>query len=188
MKMIGHYGPRLVAGAMLVTATLTIAGYDIGLAAAVIIAGSIILASISQIVHDGRLCARCMATMPLDGEARAARRRPILRFVHVVTTPLRYPRIAGRPFIGPVVPYILIALAVNAAVANIGGFAGTYAARLVHTAVFTLPLAAIYASAALHARLQPWCPYCRWGRGDDGPHEHAPDPDPHGRHPRPLPA
>lgn len=33
-------------------------------------------------------------------------------------------------------------------------------------------------AVAVHSRLRPWCPFCRWGRGDDGDDDPDPGPDP----------
>ena len=41
--------------------------------------------------------------------------------------------------------------------------------------VLILPLATM-ALTVVHRRIEPWCPYCGWGRGDDD--EDVPDPTP----------
>lgn len=52
--------------------------------------------------------------------------------------------------------------------------------------LFHVPLAGVMLAISLHARPQPWCPYCRWGGGDDGPREDVPAPDPSGYRPSPV--
>jgi hypothetical protein len=34
------------------------------------------------------------------------------------------------------------------------------------------------ALTVVHRRIEPWCPYCGWGRDDDGEDTPEPTPDP----------
>jgi hypothetical protein len=184
LKTIGHYGHRVLAGILLLTAAMNLAGVDLGWAATVVLLPAMAAAIVGQRIHDGRLCERCVTTMPLNGAERAERRRRILRTVHTTSEPIR---LAGRPIVPPLALYMLGGLAAVAVIVEAAGLErGGHAALALVAALFYVPLAGLMLAISLHARLQPWCPYCRWGGGGDGPHEVAPDPDPHGRRPRPV--
>ncbi|PZM90129.1 MAG: hypothetical protein DIU79_14525 [Actinobacteria bacterium] len=187
MRFIGHYGPRLFAVILLATAVPPLAGYPVTWPMTIAGITAFVALLIAIHTHDSRLCLRCIATMPLNGAERAQRYRRVLRAVHLGREPLPHLRIAGVPVLMPLPLYLMAAAAVEAILAK-AGLDGTYALTVIHTLLFTAPLALSMLALSLHDRLQPWCPYCRWGRGGDGPVEEAPDPDPHGRRPSPLPA
>lgn len=103
--------------------------------------------------HDARLCERCAAQMPLDGDAAAARYGRRLHLVHI-----------------PVLWFasIVVMLPVSFLLHGWAAFAGELAVT---------PLA-MYAwiSSRTHRQLYPWCPRCNWGNGGDGITEPSPDP------------
>ena len=183
MKAIGHYGHRVFAGILLVLAALNIAGVDVAWGSWVGLA-AMVVAVAGQRFHDGRICERCVATMPLNGAERAERRRRILRAVHTMRETVY---LAGRPIAPPVALYALGAAAAVAVICETAGLErGGRPSLTLFAVLYYVPMAGLMLALSMHARLQPWCPYCRWGRGDDGPHEEAPDPDPSGRLPHPV--
>lgn len=105
--------------------------------------------------HKERLCERCIATTPLDAQAQAERRRPVLRLHHALK-------------IRTAVTAVLLALSL-------------WVTRGRHPpgwsyladAVFLAALGVSLGSNFWHRKLYPWCPYCRWGDGGD--HEASPD-------------
>lgn len=182
--MIGHYGHRVFAGILLLMAAMSFAGVDLGWAATGVLLPAMAAAVADQRYHDGRLCRRCAATMPLNGAERAERQRRVLRAVHTTSDPIR---LAGRPVVPPLALYILGSLTVVAVIIYAAGLErGGHLSLALVAALFYVPLAGLMLAISLHARLQPWCPYCRWGGGGDGPREDAPDPDPSSYRPSPV--
>ncbi len=109
-------------------------------------------------VHDRNLCPRDLAQAPLaDPEGEVQRRMGWLR---------RYHGARKRLLLAPV---LLIAVMV-VALAFPGGRFIQQGALLVFMAFASWRLYII----RIHRRLRPWCPMCRWGRGDDGPKEPSP--------------
>ncbi len=110
--------------------------------------------------HGLMMCPRCAAAVPLDGQATAARRARALRWTHAAFNRSRLVVIGG---IGAL-------LALNVAVT-----------ALTHTrfefflyVICAWNVATTYLMS-VHQPLQPWCPGCHWGDGDD---EDVPDPVP----------
>jgi hypothetical protein len=94
--------------------------------------------------HDRRLCERCMAAMPLDAAAEAARMRRRFWAAHTGSEP-RY-----------LVPYLAVVIGSSFAFETIGRIPWA----LIQSTMIYLVLA-----QATHRRLQPWCPWCSGGGG-----------------------
>lgn len=101
--LIGHYGIRVFAASLLRMAAMGIAGVNLGRASTVVLLPAMATAVAGQRRHDGRLCRRCVTTMPLNGAERAERRRWILRAVYTTSEPMR---LAGRAVVAPLVLYM----------------------------------------------------------------------------------
>jgi hypothetical protein len=107
--------------------------------------------------HREHLCERCAAATPLDPQKQVVRWKTLLRLTHVKNLFwIWLGIIAVQVAVTHAVPPGPLPYAVDAAVSFLIG--------VLITAVW------------VHNRLQPWCPYCRWGKG--GEHEEVPDPDP----------
>lgn len=116
--------------------------------------------------HYDRLCAECVASMPVDGQARAARLDRSLHLLHWLSEPWRSTTVLGA-----------MILAQNVLVWLLGS--GTVLPVLAGYLVSLSWLVGHDWLVMRHRPLVPWCPYCRWGRdGDDAPHECVPDPVP----------
>lgn len=111
-------------------------------------------------VHSRHLCERCAAKTPLDPQRAITRWRLALLGYHrgvlqaAFIAVLSWIALTAILFRGPQWPYW-------ADLADIG------------IQVF---IATVILFSWKHSRLQPWCPYCRWG--DGGEPETVPGPDP----------
>jgi hypothetical protein len=114
-----------------------------------------IVVQLFTLAHDDRLCLRCIAESPADPARAVESRRRWLRLFHSATTT------AG--------------VAALVVVAAVGVAAGLLIRPGWGDLVLVLPLATM-ALTVVHRRIEPWCPYCDWGRGGDD--EDAPDPTP----------
>jgi hypothetical protein len=109
--------------------------------------------------HLTRLCSVCIDRMPADGQRIAEKRKGSLANYHRTET-VTINLLALVPII--VLPQFFQSNNIYQAFVTVliwGWFA--YIAYLEY----------------FHRPLVPFCPFCDWG-GGDGPHEHAPDPDP----------
>jgi hypothetical protein len=111
----------------------------------------------ASIRHFELLCTTCLDRVPDDAPVQVKRKDRALRFVHW-----------SRRRIGLV---------------GIGVLVTVIAADLVDAlAWLAVPLWALFVfdewAVQFHARVVPWCPYCRGGGG--GPREASPTPDPVG--------
>lgn len=122
------------------------------------------------VAHDGRLCLRCAQTVPVNGPAVAERRDRALRAVHHIRRRLPWYVAA---FFAALAARVVSAVFVEWPRAAGGVFL---------LAVVVAPVSVTILLSTRHDRIQPWCPYCRWGGGDDGPEEFAPDGPDDGRH------
>lgn len=108
-------------------------------------------------LHGRHLCIRCMDETPLDPQQQVTRYKPVLKAFHVLFS--KY------GFIG----FLVIAGIMGVRIlANSG--------PEINVVVMFICIALTGLIAAVHRRLEPWCPYCH-GRGrDDGP-DPEPEPD-----------
>lgn len=128
----------------------------------VLLSGLTIFMLVAALVHGARLCERCVTEFVIDAPERAARHERRFWFFHqsawglaLMMIPLGVSSFLDAPWRG------------------VG---------------FTFVAGAQVASALLsrfHGSYQPWCPFCRRGRGGDDETEAVPDPT--GGHGRPLP-
>ncbi len=156
---MGHHGtPFTWAGIALLTAyTLSpTRPLALSIVTAVAVAGWLAAAAAS-LYHQRRLCARCMAAMPLDPQAAVAQWRPVLWWWH------RHP-----------VNLALVAAALGWVCYNLQAGVPAGGARAALAASWIL-VAALGWIGRRHGALQPWCPWCRDDEGDGDP---APEPDP----------
>ncbi|WP_216916183.1 hypothetical protein [Nocardia noduli] len=109
-----------------------------------------------HIIHT-RMCARCIADVPIDASARAEKERRVLRLNHALAT---------KRGVGTYLGLIVAAVLAN----EVFGLP-----RVVYLPVDAAVVALTY-SAWLHHRVRPWCPHCRpWDNGE-GIRESSPDP------------
>lgn len=123
--------------------------------------------------HFSRLCAECVADMPADGSDRAERRQWTLYGFHLTARRSRW--VAATFFGLMLVPLLLVYRGVWEQ--------GSLPAVATSSILFLAYVTVTSVLAMIHRPLVPWCPYCRWGRDDDGPHEVVPDPVPPSRTP-----
>src|ERR1041385_4428526 len=85
-RALGHYAPRLLIALVAVLVTLTVVPIIpeevfwqvlLGL----LVLGAVLAASIFS--HNGRLCERCIAALPLEASAMAGRRKLQFRVAHL---------------------------------------------------------------------------------------------------------
>lgn len=123
--------------------------------------------------HFSRLCAECVAAMPADGQQRAHRRQRLLYAFHMANA------YRGRVAVALLAAILLPILLVYWGVWERGSFV----AEVARVTAFLTYVGVSSALGMIHRPLVPWCPYCRWGRGGDGPREIVPDPVPPSRTP-----
>lgn len=109
--------------------------------------------------HDRGLCEHCLASMPLDASATAARYRLRFQVCHLAS---------NKPV---VLGYLAVLISSNFLPGTLG---------LIGWAVMQSTMIYLVLSYATHRRLQPWCPWCRGGGGGQGEDSDSPEPVPHG--------
>jgi hypothetical protein len=96
--------------------------------------------------HDRRLCEVCMAAMPLDASALAARYRRRFQVAHVGSHRML------------VVAYLVVLVGSDVALRD--GMTQRLCWALIQSSMIYLVLA-----CTSHRKYQPWCPQCRGGDG-----------------------
>jgi hypothetical protein len=116
--------------------------------------------------HNAYLCETCIARFPLNGSELAVRRanNTILRFYHVTG---KHSRLCSALVLG----YIILGSSFS--------FRDSWQDGLASLPFLLIVPLLIYA-ARTHARLQPWCPWCRGNGGDDEPSPGNPPGEDHG--------
>jgi hypothetical protein len=120
----------------------------------------------STAYHSRRLCERCAARSPLNGQACAEARARALRWAHLYYGSSRF-NLAVWGGWG-----LLLAIV-----------ALTHPPQVLQGTPFYLLVANLAVSLyldAVHRRLYPWCPYCHWRGGGDHEEVPAPTPTPQG--------
>ena len=85
VRIVGHYAPWLlgVLVSALTVLTLVPDAVDVPWPALVPLLGAAIALGLSILVHNRRLCERCIAALPLDATATAARYGRRFRVAHL---------------------------------------------------------------------------------------------------------
>jgi hypothetical protein len=145
-RIVGHYAPwflaTLVGALIALTLVPAVSSFIPWQAMAGLLAVAVFL-GISILVHNRRLCERCIASLPLDATAVAGRYAIRFRVAHLFESKLfalcYLAAIAGSAFLysDPV---------------------GRYGWAVVQASLVYLLF--VYVT---HQRLQPWCPHCRNG-------------------------
>lgn len=151
-----HYGTNLIIAYLVVALFVTplplpdIVWYPLfGLLAVVFIVGQI-----AALRHTyGHLCEECIASMPLNPQERADKRKPALRVFHVMYNTPR------RSIMTSTAQVALVTILITAAVTDLD-----VVKTITHEAIILL-LLAIQVSTMEHSKYQPWCPYCHRGNG-----------------------
>jgi MFS family permease len=145
-RTIGHYAhwylAALVCGLMVLTVAPA-AGAFVPWPAMVLLIAVAVLLGLSMLAHNRRLCERCMAALPLDASAVAARYRLRFRVAHLFER-----RLFALGYLTTLLGSSLMA----------ADPVGRYLWALAEASLVYLLL--VYVT---HQRLQPWCPYCRHG-------------------------
>ncbi len=157
-RVLGHYAPGLLAAVVgaLILWTLVPSTTDVvpGPALWALFAVAFLL-GVSILVHNRRLCERCIAALPLDASTVASRYRIRFRVAHLFESRLF------------AVGYLTV-LTGSALLA--GDPVGRYVWAAAEASLVYLLL--VYVT---HQRLQPWCPYCKHG-GEEQRAPTSPDP------------
>lgn len=154
---IAHH-PVLIGGPLIAVAI--VAGFTDARQSSMVSLAAVVVFIVGQLftlVHDDRLCLRCVAQCPIDPARAVQRRRRWLRLFHCATTTA-----------GVAVLLVAAALGVTAGLLIRPGWGDL---------VLVLPLATM-ALTVVHRRIEPWCPYCGWGDDDGGEGTPEPSPDP----------
>jgi hypothetical protein len=149
----------LVLGGPLIAVAIA-AGFSGARESSIVSLGAVVVFIIVQLftlAHDDRLCLRCIAESPADPAHAVETRRVWLRMFHSATT--------------------ASGVAVLVVVAAVGVAAGLMIRPGWGDLVLVLPLGTM-ALTVVHRRIEPWCPYCGWGRGGDDEDTPEPTPDP----------
>jgi hypothetical protein len=162
---LGHWGAQILIAAILAAIALRLRPLPAGTTAALVVPISVLLIVIGSWLlmrqHDRRLCEHCMAAMPLDATKQAARYRTRFDVAHLGQ---RRALIVG---------YLALLIGSN----FIPGLVG----EIIWT-VMQLSMVYLVLSYSTHRRLQPWCPYCSGGGGENEDVD-APEPLPQGYQP-----
>ncbi|HEY2225518.1 hypothetical protein [Actinomycetospora sp.] len=154
---VAHH-PLLLGGPLIAVAI--VAGFADARESSVVSLAAVVVFIVVQLftlAHDDRLCLRCLAESPADPARAVEGRRRWLRLFHSATT--------------------ASGVAVLVVAAAIGVTAGLLIRPGWGDLVLVLPLATM-ALTVIHRRIEPWCPYCGWGRDEDGEDVPEPTPDP----------
>jgi hypothetical protein len=154
---VAHH-PLLLGGPLIAVAIA--AGFSDARESSMVSLGAVVVFIVVQLftlAHDDRLCLRCIAESPADPARVVETRRPWLRLFHSATT--------------------ASGVAVLVVVAAVGVVAGLMIRPGWGDLVLVLPLVTM-ALTVVHRRIEPWCPYCGWGRGGDDEDTPEPTPDP----------
>jgi hypothetical protein len=160
----GHQAPHVLIGSIVACIGLVLRPLPPGSLASVVapsvLVAVVLLSWVSMRRHDRSLCEFCVAAMPINPTEAATRYRRRLALAHLG---------ADRRI---VVAYLV--LLVGSCLLLLGGppmlrLWGPYVWSGVQATMIYLVL-----SHTTHRRLQPWCPRCQDGGGED----HAVDPDP----------
>lgn len=154
----GHYSLAVLA--VIITALIALQGPGrehgwISWAGGVLTVGWLFILLVADPHHDRRLCERCATATPLDPQTAARCWHPAFMVAHS-----KFVRF---------IPVTLILLLVAVTWHIKGQPLWEYVANATILVLSFLT----YVSSWQHTRLQPWCPFCNWGRG--GEHEEAPD-------------
>jgi hypothetical protein len=142
----GHWSPQLLMAAIasMIVRTPSTSATALLLSAAVL--AFVIVTCLLMRQHDRRLCEACVAAIPLDPSAQAARYTWRLWLVHRGADP----RIA--------VPFVVLVSSTNFLTSPTGR---VFWALALSSVIYLI------AAMATHRRLQPWCPWCSGGGGAD---------------------
>lgn len=147
---MGHYGAKILIGAILAAIALRVdplpSGTLLSVMVPVMVMAVVLISWLMMRQHDRRLCEHCMASMPLDATAQAARYRSRFDVAHL----------------GSSRSVVIGYLALLIGSAFVPGLAGE-----IFWTVMQLSMVYLVLSYSTHRRLQPWCPYCRGGGEDD---------------------
>jgi hypothetical protein len=145
-RIVGHYAPWLLAtlvGSLIVLTLVPAVSAVVAWQILVLLLAAAVFLGLSILVHNRRLCERCIAALPLDAAAVAGRFAVRFRVAHLFESKL-------------------FALCYLAAV---GGSAVLYSHPVGRYgwAVAEASLVYLLLVYVTHQRLQPWCPHCRNG-------------------------
>ncbi len=167
-RRVGHWAPQILVAVIAVTIVWVLRPptYDAvaALAVPVALVALVLLSWAAMRQHDRALCEDCMASMPLDPAGAAQSYRTRLAVAHLATDPRL------------VAAYVVVLLTGSVVLLNF-----SLVPVLLGRALWVgLQVTLIYLvlSYATHRRLQPWCPHCGGGGGDD--QVGTPDPLPSG--------
>lgn len=169
LKRIGHYFLPVYPPVLIVTAVVAVIlpndyegwGAWVNTSATLVV---VALAVANLLAHHGKLCEWCAEATPLDPSGTAERKRRWLSHHHwEYDTKHRAPLIT----LGGFALATLVMWLTEGAWGDLAFFV-----------FFATPTAISLTATKHHHRLQPWCPYCRRGRGDDEEVIKSPDPSP----------
>jgi len=159
LRRWGHHAPRILVGAIGALVIMRI--YPPPLQLQLLVSIALVVAVLGSWLalrrHDTGLCEPCLAAMPLNPAERAERYAARFRVAHLGSE-RRY-----------VLGYLVVLLGAN----FIPGRAGLLIWSLVELSMVYLILA-----YSTHRKLQPWCPQCQGGGGQERERPDVPSPDP----------
>ena len=166
---LGHWGAQILIGSIAAAIALVVRPLPPENPFSVILPVSLFAFVIGSWLlmrqHDRRLCESCMASMPLNAAELSLRYRRRFAVAHLAS---------NRPLM---IAYLLTLVASNFVLLDsplLPQLVGRYVWALLQTTMIYLILA-----STTHRRLQPWCPQCKGGGGENEDVE-APDPVPTG--------
>ena len=148
-RIVGHYAPWLLTtlvGTLIVLTLVPAVSSSVAWQLLTMVQVAVIVLALSMFAHNRHLCARCLASVPLDAASASARYAVRFRVAHLFERKL----------------YALAYLTLVFGSSLLYGHpVGRYGWATVQASLVYLLL--VYVT---HQRLQPWCPYCRNG-GDE---------------------
>jgi hypothetical protein len=145
-RVLGHFGPWLLATLVGVLAVVTVvpaASSFVAWQALLMLQASVVFLAFAIFTHNRHLCARCIAAIPLDATRVAARYGRRFRVAHLFER-----RWYAIGYLSIVVTFAFLATHPI----------GKYVWIVVEASLVYLLI--VYVT---HQRLQPWCPQCQHG-------------------------
>ena len=145
-RIVGHYAPWLLVtlvGALIVLTLVPAVSSYVAWQVLMMVLVAVIFLAVSMFAHNRHLCARCIASVPLDAPNAAARYALRFRVAHVFERKLY------------ALGYLTVVLG--------SAFLSSHPVGRYGWAVAEASLVYLLLAYVTHQRLQPWCPHCKNG-------------------------
>lgn len=159
LRRLGHHAPRILIGAIAVMVIMRLhpPPLQLQMVASVALVVVVLGSWLTLRRHDTGLCESCVSAMPLNPAERAERYAARFEVAHLGSD-RRY-----------VLGYLAVLLGANFLPGRVG---------LLIWALVQLSMVYLILAYSTHRTLQPWCPQCQGGGGQDRDQPDVPTPTP----------